>query len=76
MKIFDITNSKNVKQFNNTYARACFHPKKRVRKKNYARARRMMGMPMPYMIGARLQSLKFRKIYKALKLSARKVDRK
>lgn len=30
-----------IKMFNSTYARACFHHKKRVRKKNYARARYM-----------------------------------
>lgn len=29
-------------QFNEAYARACFHKRKRIRKKNYHRAQRMM----------------------------------
>lgn len=33
---------RTVKMFNATYLRACFHHKKRIRKKNYARARYMM----------------------------------
>jgi hypothetical protein len=33
---------KTVIMFNKTYQRACWHKKKRVRKKNYARARYMM----------------------------------
>jgi len=34
----NINNSKSIKMFNHCYQRACFHPKRRVRKKNYKRA--------------------------------------
>ena len=38
----DINNYKSMKMFNNCYARACHHHKRRVRKKNYKRAQNML----------------------------------
>lgn len=38
----DENHMKTVIMFNKTYARACFHHKKKVRKKNYARAQYML----------------------------------
>ena len=38
----NINNSKSVKMFNHCYQRACFHPKRRVRKKNYKRATNLL----------------------------------
>ena len=35
-------NIESIKQFNACYSRACFHCKKKVRKKNYFRAKRMI----------------------------------
>lgn len=41
MKI-NINNYKSVKMFNRCYQRACFHHKRRIRKKNYKRATDML----------------------------------
>ena len=41
---FDINNYKFVKMFNKTCFRAWYHHKRRVRKKNYARAQRMLDL--------------------------------
>jgi len=38
----DSKHMRTIKMFNASYSRACFHRKKRVRKKNYKRARYMM----------------------------------
>lgn len=35
-------NIESIKQFNACYSRACFHYKRKVRKKNYFRAKRMI----------------------------------
>ena len=40
-------NFKEMVMFNNTYSRACFHTRCRVRKKNYKRAKRMMFLSNP-----------------------------
>lgn len=42
----NINDDRSVKLFNNTYSRACWHRKRRVRKKNYRRARRLLGFPL------------------------------
>jgi len=39
---FDEKHVKTVIMFNKTYQRACWHKKKKVRKKNYARAQYML----------------------------------
>ena len=39
---FDINNPKSVKMFNHTYMRGCFHHKRRIRKKNYHRAQKLL----------------------------------
>lgn len=39
---FNVNNPKSVQMFNHCYQRACFHSKKRVRKKNYKRAINML----------------------------------
>lgn len=39
---FDEKHMKTIIMFNKTYQRACWHKKKRVRKKNYARAQYML----------------------------------
>ena len=41
---FDINNLKFVKMFNATCMRAWYHKRKRIRKKNYARAQRMLDV--------------------------------
>lgn len=41
---FNINNPKLVKMFNATCMRAWYHKRKRVRKKNYARAQRMLDV--------------------------------
>lgn len=38
----NINNSKSIKMFNHCFQRACFHSKRRVRKKNYKRATNML----------------------------------
>ena len=42
----NISNAQSVKMFNHTYMRSCFHHKRRVRKKNYARAHRSLEIFM------------------------------
>lgn len=42
----NINNLKSVKMFNHCYQRACFHSKRRVRKKNYKRATNMFYKPI------------------------------
>ena len=41
MKV-NINNPKSIKMFNRCYQRACFHHKRRIRKKNYKRAKDML----------------------------------
>lgn len=41
---FDINNPKFVKMFNATCMRAWYHKRKKIRKKNYARAQRMLDV--------------------------------
>jgi len=60
-------NIKETKMFNKAYIRACFHHKKRIRKKNYLRARKMILL-------SNLKYRKYKRGYRAIaKWNAKKL---